>query len=336
MQRFFAILKARNIELLRDKTVWIWNVVFPVILIGVIALVFKNQDSALYKVGVVGSDNHNITSFKKTEHLQFIEYDSIDKALNKLKYHQIDLVLQATDKTKYWINDESSKGYLIEKILMGVQKGSDLVRGVISGRPIRYLDWVLPGILGINIASSALSGVGMVLVRYRKNGVLKRLGATPLSAFEFLTAQVVSRLFVLIIVTVLLFLSMHYIFDIVMRGSYGLLFFVSVLGTMTLISLGLLFASRTSSEEVAAGFLNLIILPMVFLSGVWYSLEGAPVFLQKIALLFPLTHMLNAAREIMTDGAGLRDISTEIIVLSVMMFSFLILASVRFKWGEDY
>jgi ABC-type multidrug transport system permease subunit len=334
VQKFLAILKARNIELLRDKATWIWNFIFPAILIVIIALIFNDQDSAFFKVGVV-DDGISIAEFKKTEYIQFIDYSTVEKALGKLKYHQLDMVVQGIEN-KYWINETSPKSYLVEKILLGVQKAITLIKGVVSGQQIRYLDWVLPGILGINIANSALSGVGMVMVRYRKNGVLKRLGATPLSAFDFLSAQVISRFFILIIVSVCLFFAMDLIFDVLVRGSYGLLFLIASLGTMSLISLGLLFASRTSSEEVAVGFLNLIILPMVFLSGVWFSLEGAPVFLQKLALVFPLTHMLNAARDVMLDGAGLVEIMPEIIILSCMTLGFLLIASLRFKWGEDY
>jgi ABC-type polysaccharide/polyol phosphate export permease len=84
------------------------------------------------------------------------------------------------------------------------------------------------------------------------------------------------------------------------------------------------------------GYLNLLILPMVFLSGVWFSLEGAPVFLQKFALVFPLIHMLNAARKIMIDSVGMIEVLPEIITLSCITLGFLLIASLQFKWGEDY
>ena len=336
MRKFLAILKARNIELFRDKALWIWNIIFPTIIVIIIALIFNNQDSNFFKMGLINGNTPEIIDFKKTKYIQFIDYNTVEDALVKLKYHQLDMVLQGTEN-KYWINETSPKSYLIEKVLFGIQKKPiTLIKGIVSGQKIRYLDWVLPGILGINIANSALSGVGVVMVRYRKNGVLKRLGATPLSAFEFLSAQVVSRFFILMIVSVCLFCAMNLIFDIVVRGSYALLLFIASLGIMSLISLGLLFASRTHSEEVAVSFLNLIILPMVFLSGVWFSLEGAPVFVQKLALIFPLTHMLNAARDVMLDGAKFIHILPEIMALSCMTLGFLIIASVRFKWGEAY
>jgi len=336
MRNFLAILQVRNIELFRDKSIWIWNVIFPIILVVLVAMVFKGQDGLLYKVGMVGEEHASTVKFKETEYIKFIDYVTAEEALSKLKYHQIDLVIDVGKKMQYWINDSSPQGYLVEKIFLGVDQGKQFIKGTISGQQIRYVDWVLPGVLGINILNSALTGVGMVVVRYRKNGVLKRLGASPLSAFEFLSAQVLSRLFILLLVTVFLFFALDLIFDILVRGSYGLLFFVTFLGTMTMISLGLLFASRISSEEAATGMLNLLILPMIFLSEVWFSLEGAPDFLQKIALAFPLTHLLNAARSIMTDGAGIMEILPEIGILTGMMLLFLTVASLRFKWGEDY
>lgn len=333
MQTFFAILQVRFLELLRDKTTWVWNVIFPVVLIIAIALIFKDQDQELYKVGVSQSPINQFAAFKTAKHIQFVDYPELATALDKLKYHQLDLVIAG--ENKYWVNDLSAKSYLLEKILLGIENKSRLIKASLTGRPIRYLDWVLPGILGINIANSALTGVGLGIVRNRKNGVLKRLGATPLGAFEFLTAQVVTRFLMLMLTSVILFFAMSWIFDIMMRGSYGLLLLVASLGCMSLISLGLLFASRTESEEAAVGMLNLLILPMVFLSGVWFSLEGSAEFLQQIALLFPLTHMLNAARNIMLENAGVSEIYTELLVLSGMTVFFLSIASLRFKWYED-
>ncbi|WP_426991121.1 hypothetical protein [Methylomonas sp. CM2] len=99
MKHFLALLKARNIELIRDKATWIWNFVFPVILIVGIAAIFDDQDSALFKVGVTGEANSQITAFKTTQYLQFIDYPELDKALAKLQHHQLDMVVQGGRKT---------------------------------------------------------------------------------------------------------------------------------------------------------------------------------------------------------------------------------------------
>jgi ABC-type multidrug transport system permease subunit len=202
----------------------------------------------------------------------------------------------------------------------------------VSGAEIRYVDWVIPGVMGMNMMFSALYGVGYVIVRYRKNGVLKRLKATPLSAFEFLGAQVVSRLWLIVVIAIMVYLSTDLIIDFRMYGSYLNLLLVLILGATAMISLGLVVAARISNEELANGLLNLISWPMLFLSGVWFSLEGLHPYIQKLALILPLTHVTEAARAVMIDGAGLSAISGHLAVLVVMTALFLAIGAYAFRW----
>jgi ABC-type multidrug transport system permease subunit len=194
------------------------------------------------------------------------------------------------------------------------------------------VDWVVPGILAMNMMFSCLFGVGYVIVRYRKNGFLKRLKATPLSPFQFLLAQMVSRLLLIQTITVAVYVGCNYFIHFQMRGSYANLFLISLAGAICLISLGLLVAARLSSEELAGGILNLLTWPMMLLSGVWFSLEGTNPFVQKIAQVLPLTHLVDGARAIMTEGAGLVDIAPHLLVLAFMSAVFLSLGSVIFRW----
>jgi len=232
---------------------------------------------------------------------------------------------------RYWVNDESPKGYMLERVLAGTQPDS-LERQQVTGRPVRYVDWLIPGVLGMNMMFSSLFGVGYVIVRYRKNGVLKRLKATPLSAFEFLAAQVVSRLWLIIAITVLVFTGTHLVIGFTMYGNYLTLLLVFVLGAVCMISLGLLVAARTASEELAGGLLNIVSWPMMGLSGVWFSLEGMHPLLKQLALIFPLTHVTIAARAIMLDGAGLTAITPQLTALALMSVAFLIMGSYWFRW----
>ncbi len=333
MQHFFTLLSARNTELIRDKATWSWNIVFPVILILAVATLFGDKDTQIFKVGVVGAENAAISALKSVRYVQFIDYQDTETALPKLKHHQIDLLVQGGSDARYWLNEESAQGYLLEKILLTT--GSQWQKQVVTGKPVRYLDWVLPGILGINIMHTSLFGVGLAIVRLRKNGVLKRLKATPVNAFEFLSAQVISRLSLLLITIIGQVMVLNALFDFFMEGSYWLLFIIIALGALSLISLGLIAASRSGNEEVTIGLLNLITWPMVLLSGIWFSLEGAPVWLQKAALALPMTHILNATRAVMIDGASFSGVRTELLVLLGLTLLFLTIASMRFKWHEE-
>jgi ABC-type multidrug transport system permease subunit len=212
------------------------------------------------------------------------------------------------------------------------QPAAGLTREAVSGRAVRYVDWVLPGVLAMNVMFSSLWGVGWVIVRYRKNGVLRRLRATPLTAGEFLVAQIISRLLVVSGVTVLVFAGTHALLDFPMRGSYlalGLVFFA---GAIALVSLGLMVSARVRSEELADGLLNLMSWPMMIMSGVWFSLEGTNVWAQRIAEFLPLTHMVDAARRVMLDGAGLDEVGFEIAVLLGIGSVLLTLAASTFRW----
>jgi ABC-type multidrug transport system permease subunit len=124
------------------------------------------------------------------------------------------------------------------------------------------------------------------------------------------------------------------IFSFHVEGSYIHLVLVFLLGSLSLTSLGLVLASRGTSEEFATGILNFISWPMMFLSEVWFSLEGAPYWVKAIAEIFPLTHLLQAVRKIMNDGAGLLEVGPEMTVLVLMTLGFLSLGAALFSWNR--
>jgi ABC-type multidrug transport system permease subunit len=330
-KRFFAVIKARNIEFFRDRSSLGWNLFFPVLMLAGLSFVFSGDGKAVYKVGVVNLDSVQST-FMETRYVDFIDYE--DKALAELKLeqHAIDFVVNFSEKS-YWVNQGSPNSYLIEKIFLG--QHTDFQRLETHGKKIRYVDWVLPGILGMNMMFSCLFGVGYVIVRYRKNSVLKRLKATPLSAFEFVSAQLVSRIFIVMFMTSVVYIGCNFFFDFYMLGSYFDLFVIAVLGAISLISLGLLVASRSKSEELIGGLLNLTSWPMRLLSGVWFSLEGAPNGVKVFADFLPLTHLVAGARKVITEGATLADISYHVMALLIMSTVCLALGSYLFSWNTE-
>lgn len=334
MKRFLAILHARNMEFIRDKSSVGWNILFPLLLVIGFALVFTGDPKPLFKVGVMGDPatlKHGDASLFQTKYVQFIPIDDQAKGIDKVEHFQLDMLVDLRSGRRYWINATSPNGYMLERMLRAEGKTA-YRRNVVTGREIRYVDWVVPGILAMNMMFSCLFGVGYVIVRYRKNGFLKRLKATPLRPFEFLLAQMVSRLLLIQTITVLVYAGCNYFIHFQMRGSYANLFLISLAGAICLISIGLLVASRLSSEELANGILNLITWPMMLLSGVWFSLEGTNPIVRKIAQFLPLTHLVDGARAIMTEGAGLADIAPHLAILVLMTAVFLSVGSLIFRW----
>lgn len=329
--RFFAVVKARNIEFFRDRSSLGWNLFFPILMLVGLSFVFSGDGRAVYKVGVMNLAQSQ-SSFLDTKHVGFIDYQETALAKVKLEQHSIDLLIDFHTQ-QYWVNQGAPNSYLVEKIFLGDHKNFQRIET--QGKKIRYVDWVLPGILGMNMMFSCLFGVGYVIVRYRKNAVLKRLKATPLSALEFVSAQLVSRLFIVIFMSSVVYIGCNVFFDFYMLGSYFDLLVIAILGAFSLITLGLLVASRSKSEELIGGLLNLSSWPMMLLSGVWFSLEGAPNAVKVFADFLPLTHLVAGARKIITEGATLADISYHVSILMAMSVLFLALGAYFFSWNTE-
>ena len=336
LKRIYAIFHARNLEFIRDRGSMAWNLVLPVALMFGLSFIFGG-DRTEYTIGVlqfedeIDVDRH---PFLKTRYMDFVAVDDEETGFRRIARHQLDLLVQFEGEALYWVNPDSPKGYFAEKVLLQADAtvGGGMTKAQIVGDPVRYVDWVLPGILGMNMMFSCLFGVGYVVVRYRKNGFLKRLRATPLRAIEFVIAQVASRLILILAITAFVYAGTAYLLDTRMDGSHLTLLIVATVGAICLISLGLMIASRVSSEELAGGLLNMITWPMMLLSGVWFSLENANEWVQRVANVFPLTHVLDAARAVMLDGATLADVGMQVAALAVMSVVFLAFGAITFRW----
>ncbi|MCO4799293.1 MAG: ABC transporter permease [Colwelliaceae bacterium] len=331
LKRFLAVVKARNIEFFRDKSSLGWSLAFPILLLVGMSFVFSGEGKAAYKIGILNLSQVQST-FLDTKFIDFIDYQDSELAKRKLSQHSLDMFIDFTEK-RYWVNKESPNGYLAEKIFLATHQNFEQL--TTEGKKIRYVDWVLPGVLGMNMMFGCLFGVGYVIVRYRKNSVLKRLKATPLSALEFVSAQLLSRAFIVMFTSSVVYIGCNFFFDFYMLGSYFDLFLVGLLGAFSLITLGLLVACRSKSEELIGGLLNLASWPMMILSGVWFSLEGAPETLKSVADFLPLTHLVAGARKIITEGATLGDISYHLGVLALMSAIFLALGAYLFNWNTE-
>jgi ABC-2 type transport system permease protein len=340
LQRIYAIFVARNREFMRDRGTLAWNLVLPVVLMFGLSFAFSGDGRDQYTVGVLQDaaeldiEQH---PFLTTRFINFVAVQDKVEALRKVERHQLDLLVRIGGEKQYWINPDSPKGYFAERLLLqsAAENGDEIERAQVSGDAIRYVDWVLPGILGMNMMFSCLFGVGYVVVRYRKNGFLKRLRATPLRPIEFIIAQIASRMTLIITITIFVYTGTHWLLDTRMEGSYFNLLLIAMFGAVSLVSLGLMIASRVTSEELAGGLLNLINWPMMLLSGVWFSLEGAGPVVQAAAKIFPLTHILDSSRAVMLDGASIIDIAPNLLALLLMSLVFLALGAGFFRWNQD-
>ncbi|MCK5350037.1 MAG: ABC transporter permease, partial [Desulfobacula sp.] len=279
-KRMWALFVARNFEFIRDRAGFGWNILFPFLIVAGFGVIFSSDSRSEFKLGVfpVKQDSMTVNELKIPEklktydHIKIVPFETHDEAMDKLLHHKIDILLENKGpKLRYWINNSSPKGYVLEKvvkesIIPEEMFASRVIKQQIKGAQVRYIDWLFPGILGMNIMFSSLFGVGYVIVRYRRSGVLKRLKATPVTAFEYLTAQLVSRVLILLATSSLVWFGCDLFFSFQMQGSYFDAFVIFLAGSICLVSLGLIIACRGTNEELTNGAINFICWPMMFLS----------------------------------------------------------------------
>lgn len=328
-RRFLALLRARNLEFVRDRSSFMWNLLLPILLVVGFSFAFSGSGQASFTVGFYGGDPAQ-TEIASAPGVETVVYDDLAEATERIRHHQIDFLVNL-EAGSYLVATDSTNAQIVETLFLAQVDGS-YVRQEITGQPIRYVDWLAPGIIGMNIMFSGLFGVGFVVVRYRRNGVLKRMKATPTSPLEFVAAQATSRFIIVFLVSLFVFGAIALLLDILILGNPLYMMILAALGILSMISLGLVFASRMKNEELANGLMNLVTWPMMLFSGVFFSLEAAPELLQRFSRLFPLTHMLEGIRAVMLDGAGLADIWVNIVALGAFTLVFTAIASATFRW----
>jgi ABC-type multidrug transport system permease subunit len=196
----------------------------------------------------------------------------------------------------------------------------------------RYIDWVVPGLLGMNIMGTGMWSVGFSVVQARVRKLLKRLVATPMRRRDYLLSHMASRLIFLVLeVGVLLGFSVL-VFGVPVHGSWLLLAGLCLLGALAFSGLGLLVASRSQTVEGVSGLMNLVMVPMWVFSGVFFASENFPDVMQPFIALLPLTALNQALRGVMIDGAGLPSLVPQITILATWMLVSFAAALRLFRW----
>jgi len=204
-----------------------------------------------------------------------------------------------------------------------------------NAREQGYTDFLIPGIIALSVMQTGLFTVLYTFVHLRQRGILRWLKATPLRAADFLAAQVGTRLILAAAQTLILVLIALLVFRVHVYGNVGWLLLVAVLGAAVFLALGFAISGSTGSIESAAPIANLVGLPMIVLSGVFFSRGGMPGWLHTVTDFLPLTYLVDALRHISYDGFGLLDIRTDILGMLAWLAISALLAVRLFRWELD-
>jgi ABC-type multidrug transport system permease subunit len=196
----------------------------------------------------------------------------------------------------------------------------------------RYIDFLLPGLMGMNLMGGGLWGVGFVIVDMRVRKLLKRLLATPMHRWQFLLSILGARLVFMFPDMVLLLLVGRYLFGVPILGNLGVLFLVILVGGVAFAGIGLLISSRAEKTETVSGLMNLVMLPMWLVSGIFFSSKRFPEVAQPFIQALPLTQLNDALREVMLEGAAFNQVAWRLVVLGAWAIICFMLALKWFRW----
>jgi len=202
----------------------------------------------------------------------------------------------------------------------------------VKSRKLTYMDFLLPGILAMSIMQMGVFSVAFVFVDLKKRGVLRRLKVTPIRPNDFILAHVVTRLVVLLLQVTMLISAGVLFFHLNFVGNVGVLFIVGLLGAIVFLGIGFAIAGVSKSEDQVAPLANLITLPMMLLSGVFFSRANLPGFAHLMTSVFPLTYLADGLRSVAIDGATFQQVWKELAGLGVWSVGSCLLAVKLFRW----
>lgn len=330
-------------EFLREPEAVFWVFVFPVLLAAGLGIAFRNRPAERQHVAVLSSAPGAASLAAALRGDSTLDVDLLDDsaAMRALRTGAAALVVipQGGGAVSYRYDDTRPEARAARLVAdAAVQRAAgrhDPVAAAdqhIRERGSRYIDFVIPGLLGMNLMGSGIWGIGFAIVDARKKKLLKRLIATPMRKPEYLASFLLSRLTMLFFEVVTLLGFGALIFGVPLRGSFIVLAFICLVASLTFGAMGLLVASRARTVEGASGLMNLVMLPMWVFSGVFFSASNFPHTMQPFIQALPLTAVNNALRANMLQGASLGQVAGELgIALAWLVVSFLVSLKL-FRW----
>ncbi len=336
---FAQLILARLREFYREPIALFWVYGFPLILAILLGAAFSRGRPLPPTVSVQDDSSAARTVAEYLEQAGLTVYrDTPEKGRERLRRRTIDLFLVVRpDKIEYHDDPERAESRLarfwVEALLLRRDSTAPPVEEVQLTEPgSRYIDFLLPGLLGMNIMGGGLFGIGFLLVDMRARKLFKRLMATPMRHGQFLGAILTARLLFLIPEMFCMLCVTWLLFGVPIRGGLPLLLLVIVVGASAFAGLGLLLGCRAEKLETISGLVNLVMLPSYLLSGIFFSSERFPEAFQPIIQAIPLTQLNNALRAVMLDGADLAEVALPLGILAGWAVVTFTLALRWFKW----
>jgi ABC-2 type transport system permease protein len=342
---FAHILGARMKELKREPEVIFWVFVFPLLLALGLGIAFRNKPADASSVAMVQGPGAQeaLTLLQNSPRKSSIHATMLtrDQAMQGLRLGKYDLAIEPDGKgaIQYYFDPARPESVLAHALVNDALQAAagrkdPLATSVVtSSEPgSRYIDFLIPGLLGMNLMNSGMWGIGFALVEMRQRKLLKRFVATPMRRSDFLLALTASRLILMVVEIGLLLIFGITVFHMMVLGSWFTIMLIGAIGSVTFGAIGLLTASRAQKIESVSGLINLVMMPMWIFSGVFFSYERFPAVVHPLIRALPLTALNDALRATILQGEPLAAQGWRLLVLALWGGISFTLALRWFRW----
>ncbi len=338
-----ALILTRFREFFREPEAVFWVYIFPILLATGLGIAFRSRPPERVMVGWAAWDTARaglVSAIGEDSTLVLRRFADSAEADAALRHGRISLlVLPGPDALRYRFDDTRPEATIARlRVDDALQRAAGRVPVLLSGDEIvrergsRYIDFLLPGLLGMNLMGSGIWGSGFAIVDARKKKLLKRLAATPMARSDYLASFLCAQL-VMLCIEVSVILGFGAIaFQVPVRGSLLSLAALCALGALAFGGIGLMVAARPRTMEGASGLMNLIMMPMWVLSGVFFSSSRFPDSVQPVIHALPLTALVDGLRAVMLEGASLAAIGGQLVVLTLWLIVGFAVALKIFRW----
>jgi len=333
----FQLTRVRFLLFSREPEAIFWIFIFPILLAVGLGIAFRNRPPDVLPVAA--------TSVKLTQALTAdagLRPTQMDEATATHALATGEILLLAVEQpggVEYRFDDTNPDArtarLLADRAIQaaaGQRESTQTRNQLLHETGSRYIDFVVPGLLGMNLMGSAIWGLGFAIVEARQKKLLKRMVASPMPRWQYLASFLLSRLVMLVIEVVAFLGFAGLVFGVPFRGSLVELAFLCVLTSMAFSALGLLISSRAKTMEAASGLMNLVMLPMWILSGVFFSASRFPVAVQPLVRALPLTAANEALRANMLQGVGINHLALQVGILIAWLIVPFAVALRIFRW----
>lgn len=347
MNSFTSLSGAMFKGFFRDKAALFFTFFFPLMFLIIFGLIFKNDDAPRTEIAVSG-DGPIITALSSMDVVELTRYDSFDEAVEKVRAGDVGgAVTQRGDEVivRFAASNQVQAG-TVQGLLSAVIGQANQQA---SGQPPRYLlsseqvedaslkpiQYLTPGILSWGVASSAAFGVATVLVNWRRKQVLRRLRLAPVRPITIISSRLSVTIGVAIVQALLYVgLALTPPFGLRLSGQWWWALLILIFGTLAFSAIGMLAGAVSKTEEATVAIVNIVVLPMAFLSGTFFPIDESPSWLQSISELLPLRHMNDAMLNVMVRGKGFEAIAADLGILLGFTVVIGALAAYFFQWED--